>query len=1067
MTQNKGIFPSTPAQSFFWSMVNYRWPIIIVSLILLAVSASFLPKLVKDTTSDAFINPDEPSLIYRHKIQDLFGLSDPIVIEIENENEKGIYNPESLLLLKWLSDEIQKLDNVDPDKLISLTTQSNIVGTADGMEVEDFFDVLPTSEQRINWLQGAIEQFPLYQGSLVARDGKATIIVAELIDEKKSPETYETIMELVKNAPIEKNSIHGKNQIHVAGVGAVSGYMATYIGNDTKRLNPLAGLIITIILFLAFFTPRATILPNLIVLATVAGTFGFMAAVGVSFFVITNGLIVCLIGIAVADSLHIFSQYYEEITARPDASQKELVVRAMASMWRPVTLTTLTTMAGFFSLWPTNDMPPIQYFGLFGAIGVFIAWAYSLSFLPAILSLLPKRPSRFFSTPARHKTHGRTARMMKYLGQRVLNNPKKILVAGSLVILLGAYGSSKVVVEEMRIENFKHSDPLYKADKSINARMDGTYYLDVMIETPEVEDLYKAENLQKIEALQTFLETQPGVGGTTSIVDYIKQMHRAVNENDPDFYNIPQDDLLIAQLFLLYSASGEPTDFEEEIDSDRQLALVRANMNRSSFIKNRGVVRDVEDYLKTHFNSPEITATLTGRVNVDYHWIKGIKESHLASVLVAFLAVISMAALLFRSLWAGFFAAIPVGMSILVIYTVMGFGDIWLGVGTSMFASIAIGLGVDFAIHTIDSMKKYLSEKSGSMQERLLYLYPSTGRALFFNFAAISMGFGVLLTSDVPPLIRFGGLVAIAISTSFIASMTILPALALILKPAFLLNTSAKMRLKPAAISASLLLIAVGLFTFYSNKANAQNLPEASQVIKNVIAREEGEFVSRKMTLQLTDRRGKVRTQETKAFRRYFGKEKRTVIFYTAPRNIRGTAFLTYDYPDVNVDDDQWLYMPALRKVRRISASDRGDYFLGTDLSYEEVKKESKVEFSDYHFKSLGTEEIDGFKTIQVEGLPVNDKISKELGYSRVVWSIDPEIWMARKIDFWDRNGNFLKTVTNMDIKKIDNIWSVQKIKAVNHKTGHQSLLSFSAIDYKKTVKPSMFEQRMLKRGLK
>lgn len=1069
MTQSTRSFPHGKAQNFFSHMINFRWPIVITGILLIALAGSFLPSMVKDTSSDSFINPDEPYLQYRHKVQDIFGLADPVVIAVINEGDKGIYNQESLALVQWLTDNIQKLDNIDPDKVVSLATESNIVGTFDGMEVEEFFDTSPDTEERINWIRDAVEQFPLYQGSLVARDGEATIVVAELLDERLAPDTYKAILELLKQAPgYEKLDKIGDNEVHVAGEGAVSGYMSAYIDNDTQRLTPLSGIIITIVLFIAFFTPRATIIPNIIVLATAVGTFGMMAAFGVSFYVITNGLIVCLIGIAVADSLHIFSQYYEEMAEFPDASQKELVIRSAAAMWRPVTLTTVTTMAGFLALWPTNDMPPVQYFGLFGAVGVLIAWIYSLTFLPALLSLLPKRQSRAFSkTDKNDAGNSRSARLMRKLGDGVLKNPRKILAVGLLVVFVGVFGATKIIVEDMRIDNFQSSEPLYIADKRINDKIDGTYYLDIVIETPEFEDLYKAENLNKIVELQEYVESLPGVGGSTSIADYIKQMHKAVNENNQEFYTIPESDLLIAQLFLLYSASGEPTDFEEEIDGDRQLALLRANLKLGSYVQNSTVIKSTEAYITDSFNSDQIKATVTGRVNVDYHWIDTIKQSHLASVLVAFSAVILMASLLFRSFWAGLFAAIPVGMSIILIYAVMGFGNISLGVGTSMFASIAIGLGVDFAIHTIDRMKELLAEKTGSVEDRLIELFPSTGRALFFNFAAIALGFSALISSDVPPLINFGALVAIAIATSFIASMTVLPALVTVLGPDFLLNKTQKLKLKPAVATAVVALMTVGIMFAKSESAYAQDLPRGDKLIKSIIDRDEGEYVTRDMTLELTDRRGKVRVQETKAFRRYYGEEKRTVIFYTAPTNIRGTAFLTYDYPDVNVDDDQWLYMPALRKVRRISASDRGDYFLGTDLTYEEIKKENKVEFTDYSYKTLGSEVTDGFDTLNVEGVPVNDDISKELGYGKVVWSIDPAIWVARKVEFWDRNGNHLKTINNKNIEDIDGIWTVGEIHVVNHKTDHKSKLTFTNIDYEKDVSDDMFEQRILKRGIK
>ena len=95
--------------------------------------------------------------------------------------------------------------------------------------------------------------------------------------------------------------------------------------------------------------------------------------------------------------------------------------------------------------------------------------------------------------------------------------------------------------------------------------------------------------------------------------------------------------------------------------------------------------------------------------------------------------------------------------------------------------------------------------------------------------------------------------------------------------------------------------------------------------------------------MELIDRRGKSRVRETMGYRRYYGEEKRTVLFYQSPTNVRGTGFLTYDYPNADTDDDQWLYLPALRKVRRISSSDRGDYFLGTDFTYEDIKKETRI----------------------------------------------------------------------------------------------------------------------------
>jgi hypothetical protein len=156
---------------------------------------------------------------------------------------------------------------------------------------------------------------------------------------------------------------------------------------------------------------------------------------------------------------------------------------------------------------------------------------------------------------------------------------------------------------------------------------------------------------------------------------------------------------------------------------------------------------------------------------------------------IALVLVLIMACIVFRSVTAGLFALIPVMAAILLIYAVMGVFDIWLGIGTSMFASVAVGLGVDFAIHTIDRIKHLFAERRGeSFDETIADLFPSTGRALLFNFLAIGLGFGVLMVSDVVPLFRFGGIVLLAVSASFIASMTLLPALIKVTRPSFIEN---------------------------------------------------------------------------------------------------------------------------------------------------------------------------------------------------------------------------------------------------------------------------------------
>lgn len=239
----------------------------------------------------------------------------------------------------------------------------------------------------------------------------------------------------------------------------------------------------------------------------------------------------------------------------------------------------------------------------------------------------------------------------------------------------------------------------------------------------------------------------------------------------------------------------------------------------------------------------------------------------------------------------------------------------------------------------------------------------------------------------------------------------------------------------------------------------------AMSIVKNVNNRDEGTFLSRDMTIQLIDRKGHKRTQQTQTFRKYFDNAKKIVIFYKKPANVSNTAFLTWDYFDSSVDDDQWLYLPALRKVRRISASGRGDYFLGTDLTYEDIKKDGKIAEEDYNFTLKGQEEVNGINTWVVEAIPNSQATQEELGYSKILLYVDESNWMPQLIKYWDEAGNYLKSTQFKNIQKIDGIWSALNIHVENSKTGHKTELEFTNVTFLKPIAPRLFEKEALKRG--
>ncbi|WGL17335.1 outer membrane lipoprotein-sorting protein [Microbulbifer bruguierae] len=1079
--------PNSAVTAYFRFVRRYPKTLVLISLVALIALCSSLPQLTKDTRGDAFMDPGNPALIYRDKVKQQFGLSDPYVIAVITEQDHGVYAPPVLELVEWLSDKSRELENIDPDRVVSLATENNIQGSTSGMEVTPFFDPRPTTKEQSDRLRQAIEDFPLYQGKLVSRDGRATLIIAEMLDEDQAEATYTRLQKLIEQAP----HVDGVT-LHLAGEGAVAGFLGSYIDSDAGRLNPIAGLIITLIIALAFRRLAPALLANVIIAASVLTTLSIMAVSKTPFYVITNALPVILIGISVADAIHIFSRYYELQLDKPETARSELVIETMLDMWRPITLTTLTTIAGFVGLYFASNMPPFKYMGLFTALGVTIAWLFSMLFLPAALTWLQPKVSAGF-LHSRHRRNELFASMMQKLGGLGIRHPGLTLGTGVAMALTGFIAASQLKVDEDRIETFHHSEPIYQADRAINTYFDGSNNLDIVIETDSNEGLFAPEVLQKMQALQTYALSLPHVNNATSIVDYLKQMNRVLQDGQRDAYRLPETREAVAQYFLLYSASSDPTDFEEEVDYDYRQANIRLLLDSAAYRHTRPVVESLQRFIEQNFNEPGLSATLSGRVTVNYHWIRGIGDTHFYSLLIALVLVWLVAALLFRSALAGVYALLPVCASILLIYSTMAMTGISLGIGTSMFASVAIGLGVDFAIHTLDRIKSRLqilattqhTITADELDRELLAIFPTTGRALLFNFLAIACGFGVLMSSKVVPLNNFGTIVALAVTTSFIASVMLLPAMIKLFRPRFALGSlsiaehsgyGAKATANPADMGRLLsvlfgALVLSGGLSIASPNAVAEislenSWPDTQWIVDQVNGRDDGEQVSRTLTMTLTDRNGKQRVRETRGFRKYYDKEKRSVLFYTSPSIVKDTAFLTYDYPQAeNRDDDQWLYLPALRKVRRISASDRGDHFLGTDFTYEDIKKEGRMEPADFAYKVVGKETANNRDLFHMEGVPHTQSIAEELGYGRTELWVDSQWWIVVKAQFWDIRGNLLKSLQVKDIRPVDGILTRHTMIMDNHKTGHRSEFVFSDVDYLTPVDDSLFRQRSLGRG--
>ena len=775
-----GAVLQSPAWRFYWALTGRPKTVIALGLLIVAVLGSFLPHLRHDFRAEAYLPDDHPAVIARQEAAETFGLGgDPVAILVVNDGPSGVFNPHTLKLVARLTERLAEIPGIDPERITSLATAENIVGDQDGMLVARFFENPPETQAEADRVRQAVMDSDLCPGRLVARDGRAALVVGDLLRDADGDAVYRRVMELVTQLPLQGE------ELHVAGTGAMSATLSGYVDADRRRMTPLTMVLLGSVLFLSYRTWIGLCLPVLLGLGATLIALGSMALAGTPATVITNTVPVILIALAVADGIHILGHYYEQSRVRPRLTRRELVTSAMAEMWRPVTIASLTTIGGFLVLAASSWMPPMIAFGLFGALGVTVKLLLALLLLPAALVALPAGPSAAFhaATPQAEDPGTDTfGRMTGRLGGWVMRRPWRVLAFASTASVVAVVGLMRVTVNDVTVYYFRSGEPIRRAEDAINHIMDGAYTLEVVVETPEPEGLFRPDRLERIETMQKDIEKVPYVKSSTSIVDYLKRMNRAMNENRRDAYQLPRSTDLVAQYVLLYSASADPEGLQSLIDSDRRRARIRFNYERGDDW--RRPLEVAQRYASEKFTTPDMTAHIVGRTPIYYYWLREIGRFNTLSTVLALALVWVTAALSFRSLVAATLATIPVGMGVLLVYGFMGFAGIWIGVGTSMFSAIALSIGDDFAMHTVDRLLVLMRDERRALQDAMPRLFRSTGRELLFSSAAVLLGLGVLVTSRAPSLVSFGAMVIVAVLASSLFSLTVLPALVQVLQPA-------------------------------------------------------------------------------------------------------------------------------------------------------------------------------------------------------------------------------------------------------------------------------------------
>ena len=242
------------------------------------------------------------------------------------------------------------------------------------------------------------------------------------------------------------------------------------------------------------------------------------------------------------------------------------------------------------------------------------------------------------------------------------------------------------------------------------------------------------------------------------------------------------------------------------------------------------------------------------------------------------------------------------------------------------------------------------------------------------------------------------------------------------------------------------------------------------EIMQKVLDRDDGDNIITNMQMQLIDKNGHKRVRDMKTYTKDVGEDEKKLIFFLSPSDVKNTAFLTYDYKDENKDDDQWLYLPALNKVKRIPPSDKDSSFMGSDFSYSDM---TEPNLSDYTFKilkeSIVKRKSGNEKVWQIQITPKNQEVIDETGYLKSVAYVRQDNYMVTRAKHWLKKAGRIKYMDVKKVEKIDGI-DVATITTMTTKKGkrtlHKTILIQSDVKMNQDLKEEFFSIRIMKKGL-
>ncbi len=757
--------------SFGEWVVDNPWKVISIAVIGTVVLGLFIPGLNLVTNFEEYLSPSNSAVEAMNEAEERYGSQAFLRVMVVPEN--SLFNVDTLRRVKGLREEIAGVNGVK--RVEGPLNSQMIIGQGDSLVVERVAPqgTPPKNQEELENYRERLMGNDLLVGRVVSGSGNSAALSIEL-------ETGVNEQEVADEIRIITDAYEGSEEIYIAGLPFMNSVLSEEIIDDLIILLPLVFVAIGLVLYLSFRSPRGILLPLTVVTLSTVWSVGLMALIGVPFTLITFILPVILVAVGTAYSIHVLNKYYE--LSGKDLPKREVIIKTASAMYSPVSMAGLTTAAGFLALM-SSFLVPQRQFGIFAAIGVFFSIIFSLTLVPAILSLLPLQVKNSDGNSIFSSLAGIRESFLKSF-ERLVTSKKRVLLGAFLVVLaVFAVGTFMVKIETSQRSFLGEGSVVTKGLNSLDRSFSGSNQLLVEIDTGKKDGLKDPETLKKMEEFESWLKTKEGIriNKTFSLVDIVKQLNQEYHGGDSDYFRIPEKENLASQLLLLFSFQGG--GLGQLAMGDFSAGEITGLYDSASSTEIVNLKEEVQEYLDENFGT--IDAEMVGSTRLSAMVSSKVVSSQMVSLVTSIAVAGVIVAVIIGSVVAGMISLIPLVLTVLINFGVMGYSGTPLDLATLMVSSIVIGIGIDYAIHFIERFRiEY--EEDRDEEEILSATLRTTGQGIFYNAMALAVGFGVLAFSSFSAIVNFGFLMALTMVVSMISAFTVIPAILLMFRPKFL-----------------------------------------------------------------------------------------------------------------------------------------------------------------------------------------------------------------------------------------------------------------------------------------